>query len=226
MKTSTNYRFLIADEYSVARQGVSLIIKEVFFNPNICHCATFEDIFKELKKNRIDLLILEINSIVDNGLEIIEQLKLLQKDIKILVLTVCDENIYGTKYLDAGISGYLNKGASLVEIRKAINLMLLSGEDFRQMAKDKITDYSVLNKPINPLDQLSNRELEVARLLIDGYGNLEITGLMRIKKSTVSTLKKRIYEKLGIDSLADLMKFFQLYFNKNNQLQRIIPIRV
>jgi DNA-binding NarL/FixJ family response regulator len=72
-------------------------------------------------------------------------------------------------------------------------------------------DSYITKKPINPLEQLSNREIEVARLLIKGYGNLEIAELLNIKKSTVSTFKNRIFEKLDIDNLADLIDFFQLY---------------
>jgi DNA-binding NarL/FixJ family response regulator len=58
---------------------------------------------------------------------------------------------------------------------------------------------------------LSNREVEVARLLIKGFGNMEIADMLSIKKSTVSTFKNRIFEKLEIDNLADLIDTFQLY---------------
>ena len=66
--------------------------------------------------------------------------------------------------------------------------------------------------PINPLEQLSNREVEVARLLIKGYGNLEISELLQVKKTTVSTFKNRVFEKLEIDNLAALISIFNLYF--------------
>ena len=89
--------------------------------------------------------------------------------------------------------------------------MMVSGKYITQNIKDRILDSYISKKPINPLEQLSNREVEVARLLIKGYGNMEIAELLNVKKSTVSTFKNRIFEKLEIDNLADLIDFFQLY---------------
>jgi DNA-binding NarL/FixJ family response regulator len=216
MESSVNYRFLIADDHYVVRQGVSSIVEEMFYNAIIYHSETFEGIIKILREDKIDLLILEINFTIGDGLGIIEEIIKIQQDIKILVFTVCDENIYAMKYLNAGVSGYLNKGSTLEEMKQALSLMMFSGKYMTQNLKSKISDYGISNKPINPLDQLSNREVEVARLLIKGCGNLEITHLMQIKKSTVSTLKKRIFEKLEIDSLPALIEFFQLYFKKSH----------
>ena len=216
MELSINYRFLIVDDHYVARQGVSFIVEEMFYNAIIYHSETFEGVAKILKEDKIDLLILEINFTIGDGLAIIEEIIKIQQDIKILIFTVCDENIYAMKYLNAGVSGYLNKGSTLEEIKQALRLMMFSGKYMTQNIKSKISNYGTSNKPINPLDQLSNREVEVARLLIKGYGNLEITNLMQIKKSTVSTLKKRIFEKLEIDSLPALIEFFQLYFKKSH----------
>ncbi len=89
--------------------------------------------------------------------------------------------------------------------------MMLSGKYITQNIKDKILDSYISKKPVNPLEQLSNREVEVARLLIKGYGNMEIAEQLQVKKSTVSTFKNRIFEKLEINNLADLIDFFQLY---------------
>jgi DNA-binding NarL/FixJ family response regulator len=66
-------------------------------------------------------------------------------------------------------------------------------------------------KMLNPLDQLSDREMEVARLLIKGFGNLEISLLKKIQPTTVSTYKKRIFEKLNIDNLVSLIDIFNSF---------------
>lgn len=77
--------------------------------------------------------------------------------------------------------------------------------------KEKIIDNYMQKIPINPLDQLSDRELEIARLLIKGFGNLEISILKSLQKTTVSTYKKRIFEKLNIDNLPALIEIFNSY---------------
>jgi DNA-binding NarL/FixJ family response regulator len=216
MGTLNNCCFLIADDHSVVRQGLCLLIKELFTNARIYQSGTLKDTLEVLKETRVDLLVLDINFPDGNSLNSIEELKAIQKDIKILIFTMCDEDIYAMRYLNAGASGYLSKASCEDEMKDALNRMMVSGKYLTSNLKSKISDHFISNKPINPLDQLSVREVEVARLLVKGYGNLEITNLLQIKNTTVSTFKKRIFEKLEIDNVAALIELFQLYFEDNN----------
>lgn len=211
MKTNLTHTFLIADDHSIVRQGITLVIKELFFNATIFHAGSFKETLKILRENKMDLLILDINFPDGNSLNILSEIKTLQPDLKILIFSAYDEDIYALRYLNAGASGYLNKGCNEVEMKQALQSMMVSGKYITQNIKDRILDSYISKKPINPLEQLSNREVEVARLLIKGYGNMEIAELLNVKKSTVSTFKNRIFEKLEIDNLADLIDFFQLY---------------
>lgn len=211
MILSNRHNFLIADHHSIVRKGISLLVSELFFNPNITHSETFKDIFKVVRETKIDLLVLDINFRDGNCLNIIKEVKSIQPCIKILVFSAYDENIYAMRYLNAGASGYLSKGCSEDEMKQAFTSMILSGKYITQNIKDRISDFYISKKPINPLEELSNREFEVARLLIKGFGNLEISELLQIKKTTVSTFKNRVFEKLKIYNLADLIEIFQLY---------------
>ncbi len=211
MKSSNTYNFLIADDHSVLRQGVSLIIKDLFLNAKIFQSGNFKDTFKTLRETKIDLLILDVNFPEGNSLNILPEIKIIQPGIKILIFSGYDENIYAMRYLNAGASGYLSKESKEEEMKTAINSMMLSGKFITPGIRDKILDSYISKKTLNPLDLLSNREIEVARLLIKGYGNLEILELLKIKKTTVSTYKFRIFEKLQIDNLASLIELFNLY---------------
>ncbi|MDD5151727.1 MAG: response regulator transcription factor [Flavobacterium sp.] len=217
MKSSNNYSFLIADDHSVVRQGVSLLIKDLFLSAKIHQVATFKDILKVLKESNIDLLVLDINFPDGNSLNIISEIKSIQSDIKILIFSAYEEDIYAMRYLNAGASGYLNKGSSELEMKQALNSMMISGKYITQKIKDRILDSYISRAPINPLEKLSNREVEVARLLIKGFGNLEISDFLQIKKTTVSTFKNRIFEKLEIDNLAALIELFHLYSDDDNK---------
>lgn len=216
MESSYNYSFLIVDDHAIVRQGISILIKELFFNAQIYQSGTFKDAFEILKDTKVDLLILDVNFPEGNSISIIEKIKKIQNDVKILIFTMCEEDNYAMRYLNVGASGYLNKGSSEEEIKLAFKSMILSGKYLTASMKNKISDYYMSNKPINPLDQLSVRESEVARLLIKGYGNLEITNLLQIKNTTVSTFKKRIFEKLEIGNIATLIEIFKLYYENNN----------
>jgi DNA-binding NarL/FixJ family response regulator len=212
MQTANKYSFLIADDHGVVRQGVSLLIKELFLKADVYQAGNFKDTFKVLKETKIDLLVLDINFPDGNSLNSIAEIKSIQPDVKILIFSAYDEDIYAMRYLNAGATGYLNKGSSEEEMKQALKSMLISGKYMTQKIKDRILDSYISKAPINPLEQLSNREVEVARLLIKGYGNLEISDLLQIKKTTVSTFKNRIFEKLEIDNLAALIELFHLYF--------------
>lgn len=216
MKISENISFLVSDDHSVVRKGVIFLIKELFFNAKIYQAANFKEILDVIKNNTIDLLVLDINFPDGNSLNIITEIKRIQPEIKILIFSAFDEDIYAMRYLNAGASGYLNKGNSEEEMKRALNNMVLSGKYISQNIKDKILDSYISKAPINPLEKLSNREVEVARLLIKGYGNLEISDLLQIKTSTVSTFKNRVFEKLDIDNLASLIELFHLYFEEKN----------
>jgi DNA-binding NarL/FixJ family response regulator len=215
MKLSNNYTILIADDHTIVRQGISLVVKELFSNAIIHTAGSFKDTLKIVKETKLDLLILDINFPDGNSINIIPEIKNIQPELKILIFTAYDESIYAMRYLNAGVSGYLNKGCSEEEMKHAIKSMVSTGKYVTQTIKDRILDSYISKTPINPLEKLSNREVEVARLLIKGYGNLEISELLQIKKTTVSTFKNRVFEKLEIDNLASLIELFQLYFEEN-----------
>jgi DNA-binding NarL/FixJ family response regulator len=69
----------------------------------------------------------------------------------------------------------------------------------------------MFNKPENPLDELSDREMEIATLMVNGMGNLEISNVLKLKATTISTYKNRIFEKLGVNNLSALIQFFNLH---------------
>lgn len=215
MKLTNSHTFLIADDHSVVRQGISLVVRELFPNAVIHTAGSFKDTLNIVKETRLDLLILDINFPDGNSINIIPEVKTLQPALKILIFTAYDESIYAMRYLNAGVSGYLNKGCTEEEMKHAIKSMVSTGKYVTQNIKDKILDSYISKTPINPLEKLSIREVEVARLLIKGYGNLEISELLQIKKTTVSTFKNRVFEKLEIDNLAALIELFQLYFEDN-----------
>lgn len=215
MKLSDNYTFLIADDHSIVRQGISLVVKELFSNAVIHSAGSFKETLKVVKETKQDILILDINFPDGNSINIIPEIKTIQPELKILIFTAYDESIYAMRYLNAGASGYLNKGCSEDEMKLAIKSMISTGKYVTQTVKDRILDSYISKTPINPLEKLSIREVEVSRLLIKGYGNLEISELLQIKKTTVSTFKNRVFEKLEIDNLAALIELFQLYFEDN-----------
>lgn len=214
MNTTKKYNFISADDHSVVTQGMSFILKDLYNGATVYQIESFSEIIKVLNSTTIDLLILDINFPDGSSLNLLPTLKKIQPDLKILIFSGYDEDIYAVRYLSAGANGYLNKLSSEEEIKHAIKTVMTSGKYTSKNIQDKIMDSYILKKPSNPLEQLSNREIEIAKFLVDGRSNIDISKSLNIKKTTVSTYKNRIFEKLSIDTLSGLIQIFQLYYTK------------
>lgn len=203
--------FLIADDHSVVRSGLLIIIKSVFADATIFQASNFSEIENTLEAQSVDLLILDISFPEGNSLNIISNIKTEYPTIKILMFSSYDEEIYAIRYIKAGADGYLSKLSTPEEIEVAINKMARDGKFTSPKIKDKIIDSFMFNKPENPLDGLSDREMEIATLMVNGMGNLEISNVLKLKATTISTYKNRIFEKLGVNNLSALIQFFNLH---------------
>ena len=209
------FSFITADDHSVVTQSLSFILKDLYKDPIVFQIENISDIIKVLNDNTVHLLLLDVAFPDGNSLGIIPTLKKMQPELKILIFSGYDEEIYAIRYINAGANGFLSKISSEEEIKNAITAVMNSGKYLSKNIQEKIMDSYILKKPTNPLEQLSNRELEVAKLMVDGYGNAEICQALNIQKTTVSTYKTRIFEKTGINNLSYLIQLFNLYWKED-----------
>ena len=214
MEEQCEFNFIVADDHTIVRQGVTFILKEIHKNSCVYQLANFSEIIKRLNTTPIDLLVLDISFPDGTSLNIIPTIKKIQPNLKILIFSAFDENIYAIRYLNAGANGYLSKLSNEEEIKLAIKSVLNSGKYISKNIQEKIMDTYIFNKPKNPLEQLSNREIEIAKLLVEGFSNIDICNTLNIQKSTVSTYKNRIFEKLDVDNLSSLIQIFNFYKDK------------
>lgn len=206
------YNILLADDHSVVRHGVSLILKDAFERINITHCDSFDQVISKLREKQ-DLIFLDINLPGGNSTKMIEKIRQNYPNLLILMFSAYDETQYALRYIHAGANGYLNKDSSDVEIVKAVRSIIETGKYISDAVKEKILENALYKTPINPLESLSDREIEVAELLVSGEGNLEISNKLNIQMTTVSTFKNRIFEKLGINNVVRLVEILKIYKN-------------
>lgn len=210
---SNIFNIVIADDQSVVKQGISSILKELYNDVVIHQSEKISDIIAILNTKPIKLLLLDVKLNNCYSLNVIPTLKKIQGDLKILIFSSYNEDIFAIRFINAGANGFLNKMSSETEIKHAITCVMNTGKYTSNLIKEKIIDNYILNKSANPIDELSNREIEVANLLIEGYNNNEIAGFLNIQKTTVSTYKNRIFEKLSINKVSSLIQLF----NFNNK---------
>jgi len=159
-----------------------------------------------MEKNPCNILIVDINLPGASGIELIE--KLVEKDIscQFLVYTIHDGNEYLFKALKAGASGYILKGASALQITAYIRLMHEGGAPMTPSIARKVISF-FQDKPFdNDADNLTKREIEVLKLLNQGFTYNEVADELAISRNTVHTHIKNIYEKLQASGREDAIR--------------------
>ncbi|MCY4780070.1 response regulator transcription factor [Sphingobacterium sp. UT-1RO-CII-1] len=209
---------LIADDHSIVRLGASVIIKEAIPDADIVQAQTYDEVYLHLKNKSFDLLLLDINMPGGNNIKVVKEILDLQPELKILIFSSYEENLYALRYINAGASGYLNKNTAMSELKNAINHIMVRGKYMSEAVKElyiqKLTSSKSSFDENNPLNKLSNREMDVAKHLIKGLGILEISTSLNLSSSTVSTYKSRVFEKLAVQNIPDLIELFKLHSEK------------
>lgn len=204
-------KILLADDHLIVRQGLQFIIEEIYEDSTYFHASTLKKVLELLALDTFDVLILDAQFPDGISLSIISEVKIIQPEIKLLIFTSFEEEHYSLKFIEAGANGFLSKLSEEDVICSAIKAIVEEGQYYPVLTKKllEITQYSAHFS--NPLYHLSERELQIAKLLVEGLGNLEIANELNLKQNTISTFKKRIFEKLKIDSLIDLIKVMNIH---------------
>lgn len=204
---------LLVDDYLVVRKGIDIVIGGNFPKAVVHNAENYAEALEIMKAVNINLVVLDI---IMNGVEdvkIMKEIKKIQPNTKILIFSCHEEENYGLRYIKNGADGYLHKYCTEETIVSAFNKVLSEGFYYSESIKSKLKLKKNKSLTQNPIDSLSNREFEIARMLIDGCGNLEIANKLNIQMSTVSTYKNRVFEKLDINNIVALSTFFKENIN-------------
>ena len=197
--------FLLADDHSLMRQGIVFILEDIELDFEVVHASTLQKALEAVKSNPIDIAIIDAHFPDGNSLSILPEIKTINPDIKIMIFSGIDENVHALKYINAGANGFLSKLSEEDDVKNAIQRMIQFGEYISPVTQALLIN-SVRNpKLANPLLSLTEKELTIAKMYAEGLGNLEIANKLEVKQNTVSTVKKRIFEKLKIDNIVDLI---------------------
>ncbi len=202
---------LIADDHEVVRSGLTILLRRMLPQVNIIQAESVEEAIEFLKQHQVDLLLCDINMPGGNNVEMLHRMRAIQPDLKILILTAFKLPSYKKKYLQEGANGYISKMATNNEIQQAITAVLHSG--YYHANEPEKTDGTT--EPVGPDHSiaalLSYREMEISRLLVKGLGILEIANTLNLQSNTISTYKKRIFTKLQVNSIPELISILNDY---------------
>lgn len=197
--------FLLADDHSLIRQGIVFLLEDIDVEHEVFQASNLKQTLEFIKIHPIDIAIIDAHFPDGNSLSILPEIKKIRPEIKILIFTGIDENVHSLKFINAGANGFLSKLNEEEEIKQAILKMLSHGE-YISPATQVLLMNSLHNRNlIDPLSSLTERERQIAEMYAEGLGNLEIANILDVKQNTVSTIKKRIFDKLEIDNIVELI---------------------
>ena len=202
-------RILVVDDHPIVRQGLSQLINR---EPDLTVCGEAHDASSALEAivaSRPDLLIVDISLEGPDGLDLLKTIRLRDASLPVLILSMHDEFLYAERALRAGASGYIMKQAAtdglLVAIRK-----ILGGDIYlsERMAARLLRQLASHAAPVSrsPLEDLSDRELEVFRLIGQGHGTREIAEMLHVSVKTIEAYQAHIKEKLSLKNSRELMQ--------------------
>jgi two-component system invasion response regulator UvrY len=198
---------LIADDHAILRRGLKEILAREL------SCATFgeagdaQQVLALIRSETWDLLILDISMPGRSGLDVLGDLKQLQPELPVLVLSTHPEDQYGKRVLRAGASGYMNKESAPEDLVNAIRKVLAGGRYVSAGLAERLAlDLSVdAGKP--PHERLSGREFEVLRMIASGKQTSQIAEELHLSATTISTYRARILNKMGMASNTELLRY-------------------
>jgi len=194
-------RVLLADDHKIVRDGLKRILASTVDLQVAAEAADGDEALRLAKAADYDIAVIDLSMPGLAGIALVKRLKAEKPRLRVLVLSMHGEQQYAARALKAGASGYLNKDSAAELLVAAIRKIAAGGVHITEAVAASLVSET------NKHEELSNREFEVLRLLVDGLGPTEIGERLHLSVKTVSTHKTRILAKLHLGSTAELVRY-------------------
>ncbi|NLL90454.1 MAG: response regulator transcription factor [Dehalococcoidales bacterium] len=201
-------KVLLTDDHLLVRSGIKNILEQASDIKVVAEASNGQEAITAVKLQRPDVVLLDIQMPVMDGIDTCKQLKKTWPDIKILMLTVHEEELYALRLIEAGALGYITKRADIDELHKAVRLVSKGSMYLSDQCKDQII-YQLLQKKgkTDILGALSDREIQVFYLIVQGQKTKDIANDLGLSIKTVANHRYHILQKLNLERTVDLISF-------------------
>jgi DNA-binding NarL/FixJ family response regulator len=202
-------RILIVDDHVMVRDGLAMRI-QMQSDLMVCgEAETEEQAFELVKQGEPDLVLVDISLKEGRGLELIKRIKAYDPGIKMLVLSMYDEQLYAERALRAGAMGYLNKQESREKVMEAIRTVLAGDRYLSPSMTQRLVAQAIGRQEgasSSPVESLTDRELEIFRLIGKGLTTRAIANRLHLSPHTIDTHRENIKGKLNAKNAAELSR--------------------
>ncbi len=200
-------RILIADDHELLRCGLKAILAEAFPDLVAGEAGNARETLEAVEKKSWDAVLLDINMPGRSGLDVLQDLKRLHPLLPVVVLSAFPERDYAVRAFKLGASGYVSKQSASGELLAAIRKALSGGRYVTPMLAEVLAATLSGATPDAPHELLSNRELQVLRLVALGKPLKEIAADLKLSEKTIGTYRMRISQKIGLSTNVELARY-------------------
>ena len=195
---------LLVDDHDLVRAGIKRILSDVSGIKVIGEACSGEEAVKLGRKLKPQVVLMDIKMPGIGGFEATRKLIRIDPDIKVLVVTICNNDLYPARLLQVGASGYLTKGATMEEMIQAIRAVYSGQRYISPEIASRLAFRHVNDKEESPFEALSERELQVMLMITMGMKVQEIADKLCLSPKTVNSYRYRIFEKLKVKNDVEL----------------------
>lgn len=211
MKSKEKIKILVCDDHNLVREGIVALLNRTPDIEAIGEASNGLEAIQKLKQNLPDLVLMDLSMPKLDGLQTTAEIKKKYPEVKVIILTQYDNEEYLVQMLKAGANGYILKNSIAEDLIKGIR-DVMNGERFFSNSMTKIIVDEYIKKvqglkQEKPNPKLTNREMEVLKLIAEGYSNQQTADKLFISVRTVEFHRANIMHKLNIKDLPGLVKF-------------------
>lgn len=197
-------KVLLVDDHELVRMGIKRLLQDVQGIKVIGEAGTGEDAVLIAKETMPDVVVMDVHMPGIGGLEATRKMIRHNPDIKILALTIYEDEPYPSRLLQAGASGYITKGCDPAEMIRAIRTIYTGQRYISPNIAQQIAIKRFTKGEESPLDLLSERELQIMLMITQGQKVQDISKKLCLSPKTVNSYRYRIFDKLNIHSDVEL----------------------
>lgn len=203
------FRILLADDHPLFRRGVADLMSTTDEFEVVAEASSAAEALVKVRETPFDIALLDVSFHGTNGLELTKQIHAEHPGLRIILLSMHDEQLYAIRALKSGAQGYVMKKESPETLIEALKKVAEGGIFVSQKVSDTLVYRAVRSEQneVSPIDLLSDRELEVLQHFGEGQTTLEIAKLLHLSAKTIETHRLHIKEKLGFRTAAELIRF-------------------
>jgi DNA-binding NarL/FixJ family response regulator len=199
-------RVVIADDHTIVREGLKQLLTGPEFSVVGEACDGLE-VMQRVRELDFDVLLLDMSMPKKSGVELIKQIKSEKPKLRVLVLTMHEEQQYAIRAIKSGASGYLTKESASAQLISAIRKVAAGGAFISAEVAEQLA-LGAMPEAQGPAHKtLSDREYEVFQHLVSGKSVTEIADQLNLSVKTISTHKARLMEKMGMTNQTDLIRY-------------------